>query len=220
MKALGLAAIVTAAATLGVSARQTPIYKAGDPGVTQPVVVVEQKTAYTAEAMRAKIAGSVEMEAVIGVDGKAANIKVVRSLDPGLDKNAIAALGEWRFEPATKSGTPVPVLVTIEMTFTLRDPRVYDESHTQVKAPVIVKEQKPSYTPEAMQNRIEGSVEVEGTVGFDGAVTALRVVKSLFPVLDAQAIVAMRDSTFWPALLVGRAVRYRVKMLFTFTLRD
>lgn len=220
MKAVALATIVTATAAVGLSARQAQIYKPGDPGVTRPEVVLEQKPSYTEAALRAKIAGSVELEAVIGVDGIPAGITVVRSLDPGLDDNAVAALREWRFKPATKAGVPVPVRVTIEMTFTTRDPKVYDKADTQVKAPVIVKEQKPAYTPEAMRNRIEGSVEVEGTVGFDGTVTALRVVKSLDPGLDAQAMEAMRESTFSPALLDGRAVRYRVTMLFTFTLRD
>jgi hypothetical protein len=50
------------------------------------------------------------------------DIHVVRSLDPtfGLDQKAVEAAGQWRFAPGTRLGEPVPVLVTIELTFTLR----------------------------------------------------------------------------------------------------
>jgi TonB family protein len=49
-------------------------------------------------------------------------VQVVRSLDSafGLDQEAIKAARQWRFAPGTRLGEPVPVLVTIELTFTLR----------------------------------------------------------------------------------------------------
>ena len=37
-----------------------------------------------------------------------------------LDRQAQRALRQWRFEPGLRQGEPVPVLVTVEMTFTLR----------------------------------------------------------------------------------------------------
>jgi hypothetical protein len=47
---------------------------------------------------------------------------VLRSLDPvfGLDQEAVKAAGQWRFAPGTRFGEPVPVLITIELQFTLR----------------------------------------------------------------------------------------------------
>jgi outer membrane biosynthesis protein TonB len=47
---------------------------------------------------------------------------VVRSLDNtfGLDQEAIKAAKQWRFRPGTRLGEPVPVLITIELAFTLR----------------------------------------------------------------------------------------------------
>ncbi len=38
----------------------------------------------------------------------------------GLDQEAIKAARQWRFMPGMRSGEPVPVLITIELTFTLR----------------------------------------------------------------------------------------------------
>lgn len=92
--------------------------------VTNPEVIYEKKPAYTAEAMRAKIQGAVEIEAVVMPDGTLANPRVIRSLDRmhGLDQKALEAVQLWRFKAGRlkSTGQPVPILVTIELTFTLR----------------------------------------------------------------------------------------------------
>ena len=96
-------------------------YRPGN-GVTTPELLQEVKPAYTAEAMRAKVQGSVYLECVVRQDGSTGDCRVVRSLDPtfGLDQEAIRAARQWRFKPGTRFGQPVPVLVTIELMFTLR----------------------------------------------------------------------------------------------------
>lgn len=97
------------------------VYRPGA-GITLPRPVREVKPQYTAEAMRAKIQGEVWLEAVVLPDGSVGKVEVVRSLDSvfGLDQEAIKAAKLWRFAPGTRQGEPVPVLVTISMTFTLR----------------------------------------------------------------------------------------------------
>lgn len=47
-------------------------------------------------------------------------LRVVRSLDPELDQNAITAIEQWRFKPGTRNGTPVKVSLNIEVNFNLR----------------------------------------------------------------------------------------------------
>jgi TonB family protein len=96
-------------------------YRPGN-GVTLPEIVREVKPAYTAEAMRAKVQGTVLLECVVLQDGGTSDCKVVRSLDPtfGLDQEAVRAARQWRFKPGTRLGQPVPVLITIELMFTLR----------------------------------------------------------------------------------------------------
>lgn len=95
-------------------------YRPGN-GVLNPKVVREVRPAYTAEAMRAKIQGVVVVECVVLPDGSVGDVQVVKSLDNsfGLDQEAIKAAKQWRFIPGTRNGTPVPVLVTIELTFHL-----------------------------------------------------------------------------------------------------
>lgn len=96
-------------------------YRPGN-GVTLPRVLHEERPQYTSDAMRAKVQGSVVLECIVRPDGSVGDVQVVRSLDPnfGLDQQAVAAAKKWHFAPGTRMGEPVPVLVTIELTFTLR----------------------------------------------------------------------------------------------------
>ena len=219
MKSLAVAAVVLAGATM---AAQEPVYKAKDPGVSNPIVAAEKKPSYTSAAMRRKIQGVVHMTAVIDRDGKPTDITVVKSLDNqyGLDDNAVAALKEWRFKPAMKDGKPVLFHVTIEMSFTLRDDRVYSRTDPAVKAPVVLTEKRPVYTAEAARAKIEGVVTIEGIIGIDGKLREMRVVKGLDSGLDANALAAAEQWTFTPGSLNGRPVPYRVTIELTFTLRD
>jgi protein TonB len=99
------------------------VYNIGN-GVTSPILIREVKPNYTGDAMRAKLQGVVEMEAVVLPDGSVDpnRIKITRSLDStfGLDQQAVIAVKQWRFRPGTYKGQPVPVLVNVELTFTLR----------------------------------------------------------------------------------------------------
>ena len=99
------------------------VYKPGS-AVTNPQVLIEKKPAYTAEAMRAKIQGAVEIEAIVRANGTLDSARIVRSLDKmyGLDQKALEAVRQWKFKPGVlrATGQPVDIMVTIELTFTLR----------------------------------------------------------------------------------------------------
>ncbi len=96
-------------------------YRPGN-GVETPRLLREVTPKYTAEAMRAKVQGVVLVEAVVLSNGSVGDVRIVRSLDRvfGLDDEAIKAARQWRFLPGTRFGEPVAVLVTIELSFTLR----------------------------------------------------------------------------------------------------
>ncbi|CAN5884367.1 hypothetical protein BH18ACI5_BH18ACI5_26710 [soil metagenome] len=91
-------------------------------GIISPELLKEAKPLYTAAAMEAKIQGAVEMEAVVHADGTVGEVRVVRSLDKqfGLDEAAVAAMKKWHFRPGKRDGVAVPVMVAVEMTFTVR----------------------------------------------------------------------------------------------------
>ena len=97
------------------------VYRPGN-GVQLPRPIKVVKPQYTAEAMRAKVLGTVWLECVVLPDGTVGSVQITKSLDPtfGLDQEAMKAAKQWRFQPGTRMGEPVAVLVTIELTFTLR----------------------------------------------------------------------------------------------------
>jgi len=84
-----------------------------------PQVLTKVDPAYTPQARQAKIAGTVVVQVEIGQDGRAHNPRIVRPLDPGLDRNALDAISQWRFAPGTKDGAPVTVAATIEINYRL-----------------------------------------------------------------------------------------------------
>jgi len=95
------------------------VYHAGVDGVTSPSVTYRATPSYTPEAKEAKIQGTVMLTLVVNSLGRANDIQVSRSLDPGLDANAVGAVSQWLFKPGTKDGQPVDVAVTIEINFKL-----------------------------------------------------------------------------------------------------
>jgi TonB family protein len=96
------------------------VYRAGGT-VSAPRLLTQVRPRYTGAALRNKIQGTVVLEAVITSDGCASQIRVVKSLDRGLDEEAVAAVLQWRFEPGRLAGgEAVDVLVTIMLDFTLR----------------------------------------------------------------------------------------------------
>ena len=95
-------------------------YGAGS-GINNPSVLWEEKPKYTSEAMRAKIQGVAEVEAVVLESGLVGQVRIHKSLDKvfGLDLEALQAARKWRFRPATKQGTPVQFVVIIQLEFRL-----------------------------------------------------------------------------------------------------
>jgi TonB family protein len=87
--------------------------------VTPPRPVYKPDPKYVDKARREKINGVVVLAMTVTAEGRVRDVKVIKSLDTGLDKQAIAAVRTWRFEPATKDGKPVAVHLKTEVDFRL-----------------------------------------------------------------------------------------------------
>ena len=214
-------AIGVVALTLGFSSHaQEPVYHPGQEGVTDPVLIKEVKPDYTEDAKRRQVQGNVELSVIVRADGSVGDTKVAKSLDPDLDQQAIKAVKQWQFKPATKAGTAVNVAVTIELTFSLRENGpIFKPGDEGVTMPVAIKSVNPEYDDGARQEGIQGTVQLEAVVEPSGKLTGIHVVKSLDDRLDRRAVAALGQWEFRPGKKNDVAVRVQVHVEMSFSLR-
>ena len=210
-----LAVVLVAGATaLGA---QDQVYRPG-PDVTNPVPTKQVQPKYTTEAMRARVQGYVVLEAVVRTDGTVTDVRVVKSLDPGLDARAIEAAKAWLFKPGLRNGKMVPVIVRFELEF-----RMHGAPPTPIQgedaflngayaiapgltAPAVKMRVEPAFAGEAIPRKIFGVLELEVVVGEDGKVARARVKTSLDKAiattgLDQQALDAVAQWLYEPGQL-------------------
>lgn len=107
----------------------TPAFGAGvadnctTEGLVAPRVLLDVKPSYTEAAMRERVEGVVKLEAIVDTGGNVSDVHVRRSLHEELDEQAVRALRDWRFAPGMVNGVPTPVVVSVEMAFTLKSRR-------------------------------------------------------------------------------------------------
>jgi TonB family protein len=90
------------------------------PGVKPPTVKSRVEPQYTEIARKARVTGTVLLEAIVRKTGAVEIIRVIRPIGYGLEENAAEALSQWRFEAGTRMGQPVDVRLNIEVNFQLR----------------------------------------------------------------------------------------------------
>jgi protein TonB len=86
--------------------------------VRTPVKVGGADPVYPAIAQAARVQGIVIIEATIGADGRIINARILRSV-PLLDQAALEAVRSWEYTPTLLNGVPVPVIMTVTVSFTL-----------------------------------------------------------------------------------------------------
>jgi TonB family protein len=88
-------------------------------GIAAPKPIATPDPEYSEEARKAKYQGVVVLWLIVDQNGNPKQIKVQRPLGMGLDQKAIEAVQRWKFQPATKDGTPVAVQINVEVNFRL-----------------------------------------------------------------------------------------------------
>jgi len=86
------------------------------------------------------------------------------------------------------------------------------------EGPVLIKEVKAPYPPEALQRGIEGKVILELLIDSQGHVASARVIRGAGYGFDEAAAEAVREFLFRPAWLKGQAVPVRITYTYTFIL--
>lgn len=162
--------------------------------------------AYPPEAQAAGQRGIVILEIVVGTAGQVESVNVVRSVPP-FDEAATAAVRQWEYEVTKVDGKPVPVRLTVPITFALRLPAMSRASGV----PELRVGASPALPPEPWSRRdatvvAEVTLDAEGRVA-DALVTAgespwaesfLQAVRSWqFAVAASEPPVAFRVSAHY-----------------------
>src|SRR4249920_2246866 len=87
--------------------------------IKPPTKTKDVRPVYPSIAQSARVQGVVIIEATIGPDGRVQEAKVLRSIAL-LDAAALDAVKQWVFTPTLLNGTPVPVIMTVTVNFTLQ----------------------------------------------------------------------------------------------------
>jgi len=86
--------------------------------IKEPRKIRDVKPIYPQIAEAANIQGIVIIEAIIDRDGNVSDARVLRS-QPLLEQAALDAVRQWRFTPTLLNGSPVPVIMTVTVNFSL-----------------------------------------------------------------------------------------------------
>jgi TonB family protein len=88
--------------------------------VSAPIPIYKPEPAYSEEARKAKYQGTVVLWIIVDAQGNVnSDVRVVKPLGLGLDEKAVETVRTWKFKPAMRNGTPVPVRVIVEVSFRL-----------------------------------------------------------------------------------------------------
>lgn len=89
-------------------------------GVSLPTCVICPYPIYTDEARQTKVQGTVTLRVLVGTDGRASEIRVIRGVGFGLDERATQTIRGWKFKPARDaSQRAVTAWITVEAVFRL-----------------------------------------------------------------------------------------------------
>ena len=86
--------------------------------IAVPKKIKDVRPVYPTIAQANRVSGTVIIQATIGADGRVQNAVVIKSI-PLLDQAALEAVRQWQFTPTRLNGIPIPVIMTVTITFNL-----------------------------------------------------------------------------------------------------
>lgn len=201
--------------------------------------------AYPEAAKAARVAGTVIAEITVSPEGNVTEAHILRSIAM-LDEAALDAIKRWKYAPTLLNGKPVPVILTVTVSFTPNDNGGTAASGAmqttapksaaappepvflngreamriggEVKAPERVRYVQPIYPPDAQANRISGIVIIEAVVDESGHVASAKVLRSVLG-LDQAALDSVLQWEYTPTMLNGSPVPVVMTVTVNFTLQ-
>ncbi len=86
-------------------------------GVTPPRLLTKVDPQFSSAAAAQKYSGVVQVNFVVDASGMPSRFRILHPVGLGLDEQAVAAVSQYTFQPATESGLPVTVELNVEVNF-------------------------------------------------------------------------------------------------------
>jgi periplasmic protein TonB len=86
-------------------------------GITPPRILDSPTPEYPSRVAVDKGPTTVTVWVIVGSNGRACGPQVIDAPDPEFERAALNAIRDWRWKLASQEGKPVPVRVSVEMTF-------------------------------------------------------------------------------------------------------
>lgn len=215
-------------------------------GMTALKKYLSDNIRYPEAAHKAGIQGRVTVQFVVGKDGSIGNVSILRGVNADLDAEAIRVISSMpKWKPGTQKGEPVKVKYTVPVMFRLAPEPVekIDETtvvgyHTPVAGEVYdVVDKMPEfpggmtglmqylsknirYPAEAQTKGIQGRVTVAVIINTEGKAVNASIVRSVDPILDAEALRVVRTMPDWvPGTKDGKPVNVKYTFPVTFRLQ-
>jgi TonB family protein len=209
-----LTAVTTSADAMDTAVRNIRLASTERGTIVAPdVIEYTTPPLYSDDARQRGVEGVVVIQARIDADGRVRSSRVRQGLGFGLDQNAIVALRQWRFRPATRDGLPIAAEAEVEIEFTLRQ-----EALNELIANDMATQVGPGVTPPRAvftiqpppSPRAAGLVVLDVVLLEDGRPKIVRVLRSSGPELDDSAIRTFEQWRFTPAARNGLPVKVRM----------
>lgn len=207
---------------------QMPTYPGGQSALFQ---WLSHNIKYPVAAERHGIQGRVVVQYIVMPDGILDSIKVMNSVDPSLDKEAVRvvkAMPKWN--PGLKDGKPVMVRYILPVSFSLSNEKQKPNEKPNVSRPSFPDGKDAlskfiadsiKYPAVAKKKGIQGRVYIGFYVEADGSLTEIDVLAPLDPEIDAEAMRIVKSMPRWiPAKdKEGKAVKAHYTLPVTFRLQ-
>ena len=168
--------------------------------VKPPKLIKVVDPVYPEEARKGGVEGAVILEARTDEEGNVAAVQVLKGNDPYLNKAAVDAVKQWKYEPMYIKGKPNGVVFTTTVRFKLKDKDKEIEDFPkdaieigEGEKPRLIKEVVPVYPEEARKAGIEGVVILKIMTDKQGQVARVHVLKSESSLLNKAAVDAVRQ---------------------------
>ncbi|MGA2807182.1 MAG: energy transducer TonB [Terracidiphilus sp.] len=213
------------------------VYSAG-PGILSPLVLQRGTAVYPENVPADAVDGVCVLSLVVDADGTPTKLQVVATHGAAFDAAASDAVKQFKFEPGTLDGKPVPVRIYARIRFfDDRRPAIprmlsqYDPSGVSTplgarsggfsprprfpsrpydKFPIAIYAPAAEYSEQARAAKFQGVVMVSVLVTEEGLPADIKVLKPVGMGLDEKAIECVSQYRFKPAMKDGAPVAARI----------